>query len=679
MSERKRRTISRPASYKEFNETGDRDMQNDGGGDANLDLDLAQDESRSSSQESSGESSQHNHSQNDDDSQEGSETCEGSASNSEESDNSEVIIKSVRSTKNLKHDKQNEEQSNAKVGQTKRGQDKHGKHAIHVNKTPSRDKKTTKATNESKITARSLELELSKAAEQKNEKSKKLVVNKYGNVSGARPKSTKQTVHEEDQDRLDISIDPEEDDFDKDESQKQVKSVVLKTPSKKKGKIVSTPCNTSTKKRQTVANRVKQWPSPSMLNNSNASITSSYANNGESIFQIEYDRADRDANAAREMLAHAEREAQIVKKRVQAESARKKAEQIRKQTEKDKKKVEAGEKARYGKTGTNRPKTNVTKATTNKNNVGHQTIYRSPTKGDNNTHNDHEDDLSEGEIKIKKAKKRAKQMNPLRRARMLHTDMHGNNNPNIAGQDNGLNAWLDIHLNSDTIDHDLENDARYAKRNLDRNRFFDIDDIPIKGPPNYDDIPSDISENEATKLANELINDDELYICRKSGMRKHEREKLRERYEPVPTTSRPAQRDDYRSYHGNNSSYKITKEREEVRINTETITGTKMISKTSTMDGIACIAMTLRVITNQHIAQRINAPINSKTQKLKNKLISDLITEVWLPEKIQATHGKISGKQTTGRGNSSRTTDDATMKDMSKEVMHTIQTVPMSH
>ena len=46
-----------------------------------------------------------------------------------------------------------------------------------------------------------------------------------------------------------------------------------------------------------------------------------------------------------------------------------------------------------------------------------------------------------------------------------------------------MNAWMDVELNADEIDNELKLDAKYAKINSDKNNFFDIDDVPIRGPP----------------------------------------------------------------------------------------------------------------------------------------------------------------------------------------------------
>ena len=94
----------------------------------------------------------------------------------------------------------------------------------------------------------------------------------------------------------------------------------------------------------------------------------------------------------------------------------------------------------------------------------------------------------------------------------------GSNNPNIPGQDNGLNAWMDANLNQHEVVESLQIDANYAKRNSDQNRCHDIDDIPVRGPPTSATLPMDISVEQATATANMLLNQNNLYICRKTGM-----------------------------------------------------------------------------------------------------------------------------------------------------------------
>ena len=90
------------------------------------------------------------------------------------------------------------------------------------------------------------------------------------------------------------------------------------------------------------------------------------------------------------------------------------------------------------------------------------------------------------------------------------------NNPNVPGQDNGLNAWLDAQLNG-PFDIDTQEQVHYAKRNSDNNKCYDIDDVPMQGPKqnahplNYD--PTLAAQAKA------LINDDHISICSNTGIR----------------------------------------------------------------------------------------------------------------------------------------------------------------
>ena len=98
------------------------------------------------------------------------------------------------------------------------------------------------------------------------------------------------------------------------------------------------------------------------------------------------------------------------------------------------------------------------------------------------------------------------------------------------GQDNGLNAWLDYELNKSDMDEEFQHDVVYAKRNSDNNKFYNIDDVPIRGPPrDDDDIKSVISLKEATETANALLNEDDLFICRNTGIMKKRADAEQER------------------------------------------------------------------------------------------------------------------------------------------------------
>ena len=92
---------------------------------------------------------------------------------------------------------------------------------------------------------------------------------------------------------------------------------------------------------------------------------------------------------------------------------------------------------------------------------------------------DNTEESKDLDTKLVIIKDNIKKLNPLRRARQTHAHHSGANNPNIPGQDNGLNAWMDVALNPKAVDSTLRYEASYAKKNSDNNRFNDIDDIPI--------------------------------------------------------------------------------------------------------------------------------------------------------------------------------------------------------
>ena len=122
---------------------------------------------------------------------------------------------------------------------------------------------------------------------------------------------------------------------------------------------------------------------------------------------------------------------------------------------------------------------------------------------------------------------------------MAKTD--GSNNPNIPGLDNGLNAWLDVNINTKSTDHDLRIDANYAKCNSDRNGQHDIDDVPIWGPPLVERFPAQISMEKAAATASRLMNDDNLVICRKTGMMRVKDKVTQGRKRPASTVVRPSE------------------------------------------------------------------------------------------------------------------------------------------
>ena len=328
---------------------------------------------------------------------------------------------------------------------------------------------------------------------------------------------------DESQDQLELGVNPLEDDLDGDKTGdkhgKHVKQSKTssnpgfggarpKTNNKSKTKTPSkTPQAPKTPKKQklSVANRLAKINTPIDIN---TGLQNNYDLDDTS-FEIEHLRVNREKEEVEAQLRQHQREAELAKKRLESEATKRKIAQLKKQTERDNKKA-AQERARYERTLTNKSY----EVTTKQKPVAHK------IKDSNQTL----------EQKVEIARAKAKNLNPLRRARQVFVAHDGSNNPNVDGQDNGMNAWLDYELNKEDMDDDFRAQVVYAKRNSDNNRFYNIDDVPIKGPPrDDDDIQSLISLTEATNTANELLNDDDLIICRKTGMMRKRNEASPER------------------------------------------------------------------------------------------------------------------------------------------------------
>ena len=208
-------------------------------------------------------------------------------------------------------------------------------------------------------------------------------------------------------------------------------------------------------------------------------------------------RVEQEMLEAKERLKETQLQAELAKKRLEAEEARRKTLTIKKQLDRDNKRAEQ-EKARY-----KREMAKINKSTQEKSvKVGHKAIDRSlerdleirPRHMGFKQDNDYDHDIQGAEIDPRKAtdnkgkkgveqvveevKNKVKKVNPLQKAHRVYTDTDGANNPNFEGENNGHNAWLDAQLSKD-MDHDMINDTRYAKRNADQNRFYDIDDVPM--------------------------------------------------------------------------------------------------------------------------------------------------------------------------------------------------------
>ena len=345
------------------------------------------------------------------------------------------------------------------------------------------------------------------------------------------------------EDYIALGINPEDDDLDLDEQGKK-----NKYKSRNKKSPVKHTCDSSkagspeksAKKRVSVAKRLTGLPAPSF------SRTPPLVNDYN--FITENEKADREMEIARQQLLQSQREAQLAKKRREAEETKRKTLLLQKQTEKDNKKA-AQERARYEKDASNKNRVIKTKATSNQwglqeqnSNMAVDPVLAINDNGANNANIERAKNKDTVDNQVHSVKQKVRDLNPLRRARRLHVTTEGHNNPNVAGEDNGLNAWLDAELNKDEVDHELRIDAAYAKRNLDSNGFFDVDHIPIRGPPLIDNIPVNISFEHAAKIVSKLMNEDNLSICRSTGiMRTREDIQERMKHQKAESTARREQ------------------------------------------------------------------------------------------------------------------------------------------
>ena len=138
------------------------------------------------------------------------------------------------------------------------------------------------------------------------------------------------------------------------------------------------------------------------------------------------------------------------------------------------------------------------------------------------------------EQKIQVTKDRVRTLNPVRQAKRLVADGTGINNPNVPGQDNGQNAWLDLQLNG-LFDTQDQLQVNYGKKNSDANRCFDIDDFSMKGPNH----PLKYDPRLAQK-ARQLMNNDNISVCREMGIRIADNDRMipqGSRRPPVATTT----------------------------------------------------------------------------------------------------------------------------------------------
>ena len=457
-------------------------------------------------------------------------------------------------------------------------------------------------------------------------------------------------IQSEEQDELDLNVDRNEDDLDLDTQRSKSKNsrseskgnnITMtptltalggarpKSPTKRGGtNLIDTP----RKSKQTVAARLLKLPSPIVSPTKSTrrrkqTKTSSFIPklDDDELYIIESRKADQELENARRMLLHSEREAELATRRLEAEKIRKKILTNPKTGKLTNKKADT-ENARYVR---QRQQVQCVNPESNTQiNTQHVQRVEYP---------EHEvqhirDDVIRQQT-ISKEKTKAKNLNPLRRARHTYTGIDGSNNPNMQGQDNGANAWMDAQLNSQELDDEIRLQTTYAKRNSDRNMCFDIDDIPIHGPPhisnNDDDIESVISITEATHTANELLNDNNLFICRNTGMmvRKNDstdNSKARKPHKRQPTSTvtkvhhyeekhqhprySRRERDRERSYHDHNRYEHV--QREGWDSATDSSDESENTTRKRTQSKIKTMQSTSPIITNNNY--RFDGPGTSK-------------------------------------------------------------------
>ena len=335
-----------------------------------------------------------------------------------------------------------------------------------------------------------------------------------------------------------LHINPQEDEFQTEEGKSKFNTGSMRqlSPNKRIRSVTKSvqklntdqSCSSSSatparKTKQTVAKRLDMQNTPSNDSQAQFELHATHS------LVLENQRVEREMQAAAQRLKETQVAAQNAKKRLQVEEARRKTLMLQKQLEKDNKRAEQ-EKIRYEREIAKQAKSTRTQASNN-------TIK--------NTNTQHSSDPIDS--RISNAKNKAKNLNPLCRARENFAGPDGHNNPNIQGEDNGHNAWMDVQLNPDEVDEDLKYDARYAKRNSDLNKFYDIDDIPIRGPPLIEGLDSDASVGDIADSAARLTDENTLYTCRRTGiMRSRSRDQNRRR--PTSTVSVPPERRNARDH-----------------------------------------------------------------------------------------------------------------------------------
>ena len=326
---------------------------------------------------------------------------------------------------------------------------------------------------------------------------------------------------------IDVHVNPEEDDLDNDTGMSQY-SMSTKNQSKKgnrsrntvlsitqfennrqfasKERQENTPVSKAIKsvtpntKNQSVAKRLDMLPPPT--------FNRPPPKSDDSLYIVENNRVETLLQAEKEKLAHTQREAELARKQLEAETTRQKTCELEKQLQKDRKKMDQ-EKARYEREINKNSKSKKTKA--------QQSVTSESYSRWENQDGDVHDEQSDNNEPVN-ANQRVKALNPLRRAHLTLAGMDGSNNPNIPGANNGMNAWVDVAMHGKDMDREIIYDARYAKNNADNSMFYDIDDVPTRGPPKIPDL--DRSIEELTETAKRLLNDQHVSVCRNTGIMK---------------------------------------------------------------------------------------------------------------------------------------------------------------
>ena len=137
-----------------------------------------------------------------------------------------------------------------------------------------------------------------------------------------------------------------------------------------------------------------------------------------------------------------------------------------------------------------------------------------------------------------------KSLNPVRRARKLQFNETGDENPNLPKQNNGLNAWISTNIANTSIDSKEEDMAKYAKKNADTSKFYDIDVVPQRGPITDNHplkIDTDPESEKMIQKAKNLINNNDIPICRNTGVRRIEDHKSHQQVPSARARSRSPQ------------------------------------------------------------------------------------------------------------------------------------------